>query len=132
MKNLPSCPSPPERTQLLLKQRHLLASFCHGASSSASALPHRPRCPTIENHIPLYLGLTYLAWALLAYAGLACTFAVALIHRLLISHRLERDAFMTPAGLRRTLATSATSTALPPPQGPSEYLMLKLVVLHAT
>jgi len=52
----------------------------------------------------LYLGLTWLAWALIAWGGIAGTFFTALIYRLLISHRPEHEAFMTPAELQRTLA----------------------------
>ncbi len=54
--------------------------------------------------MPLYLGLTYLAWAVIAWGGIAGTFFVVLIYRLLISHRPQHEAFMTPAEVRRTLA----------------------------
>ena len=52
----------------------------------------------------LYLGLTSLAWALIAWGGIAGTFFAVLVYRLLISHRPEHEAFMQPAEIRRTLA----------------------------
>jgi hypothetical protein len=58
----------------------------------------------MEDDMPLYLGLTYLAWALIVWGGIAGTFFAVLIYRLLISHRPEHEAFMQPAELRRTLA----------------------------
>jgi len=51
----------------------------------------------------LYLGLSTFAWASIAWGGIAGTFTVALIYRLLIAHRPEHEAFMSPAELRRTL-----------------------------
>ena len=57
----------------------------------------------MEIDMPLYLGLTYLAWALVAWGGIAGTFFAVLIYRLLISHRPEHEAIMSPAELRRTL-----------------------------
>ncbi len=53
--------------------------------------------------MPAYLGLSAFAWALIACGGIAGTFAVLLIYRLLISHRPEHEAFMQPAELRRTV-----------------------------
>lgn len=58
----------------------------------------------MENDMRHYLGLTYLAWAFIAWGGIAGTFAVVLIYRLLIAHRPEHEAFMRPAEIRRTLA----------------------------
>ena len=52
----------------------------------------------------VYMGLTYLAWALIAWGGIAGTSFAVLIYRLLISHRPEHEAFMSPAELSRTLA----------------------------
>ena len=57
----------------------------------------------MEIDMPLYLGLTRLAWALIACGGIAATFAVVLLYRLLISHRPEHEAFIPPAELNRTL-----------------------------
>lgn len=50
-----------------------------------------------------YLGLSLLAWAFLAWGGIAGTFAVASIYRLLIAHRPQHETFMRPAEVRRTL-----------------------------
>ena len=52
----------------------------------------------------VYLGLTYLVWALIAWGAIAGAFFAVLIYRLLIAHRPEHEAFMQPAELRRTLA----------------------------
>jgi hypothetical protein len=57
----------------------------------------------MEIDMPLYLGLTCLAWALIAWGGIACTFFAVLICRRLITHRPKHEAFMSPAELRRTL-----------------------------
>jgi hypothetical protein len=50
----------------------------------------------------VYLGLSWLQWALVAWGGIAGTFVVVLIYRLLISHRPEHEEFMGPAEVRRT------------------------------
>ena len=119
-----------------------------GPRESHTLRPIATPAPLPENgsDMPLYLGLTYFAWALIAWGGIVSTFLAVLIYRLLISHRPEHEAFMSPAELRRTLdhirnvnrvvialgVATAAARRRAPRWGYCEYLMLKLVVLHAT
>ena len=74
----------------------------------------------------VYMGLTYLAWALIAWGGIAGTLFAVLIYRLLIPHRPEHEAFMSPAELsrirthirnvNRILASLSAATAAAPLQ----------------
>jgi len=110
--------------------------------------PHfAPRRPNRDcRTTPLYLGLTYLVWVLIAWGGTAGAFAVALIRRLRVSNLPQPEASMPPpsfaapsltsTNLSRVVIASDAATAARSPKrahwGPSECLMLKLVVLHAT
>jgi hypothetical protein len=50
-----------------------------------------------------YLGMSYLGWAFVVWLGIAGTFLVILIYRILISHKPEDELFMKPEETRRDL-----------------------------
>jgi len=50
-----------------------------------------------------YLGIRYLVWAFVAWIGIAGTFCVIVIYRILISYREQDELFMKPAEIRNTL-----------------------------
>jgi hypothetical protein len=50
-----------------------------------------------------YLGIRYLVWALVVWIGIAGTFGVILLYRILISYREQDELFMRAAEIRNTL-----------------------------
>ncbi len=50
-----------------------------------------------------YLGIRYLVWALVAWIGIAGTFCVIVIYRILISYKEQDELFMKEAEIRNTL-----------------------------
>lgn len=50
-----------------------------------------------------YLGMRYLLWALAAWIGIAATFGVILVYRILISYKKQDELFMKAAEIRNTL-----------------------------
>ncbi len=52
----------------------------------------------------LYLGMSYLAWALCAWAGVFGTFLTILIYRYMISYRDDEEAYMNAEEIRLTHA----------------------------